>query len=141
MKHLKEYDALSVIEQENFLAHSAAELVQKMYYSQDKKGLEVIKSNLKTISEHARNCIECLEILQQKGDVFTKIYLLLEYMGKGSISEEFVSGLEQLTERAHEALAKSEGVIPTGDEQKELLARLGNIIDSKTSEKNEVIDN
>lgn len=134
MKNIKEYDNLNSTEQENFLAHSAANLAQKMYYDHDRKGLEVLVNNLETIAEHARNCLDCLEILHKKGDVFAKIYLLLEYMGKGAISEEFVSGLEELTERAHECLAQSEGVIPTGEEEKKLLAKLGNIIDSKTAE-------
>ena len=105
MKNIKDFDALSDVEKGNFIAHQAANLVQKMYYQHDKKGLEVFLSNLDIIAKHARNCVECLEILHQKGDVFAKIYLLLEYMGRNGINEEFVSGLQEITERANECLA------------------------------------
>ena len=126
---IKDYSNLSSVEQENFISHEAANLVQRMYYEHDKKGLSVLISNLDIITGHARNCIECLDILHQKGDVFAKIYLLLEYMGRDGINEDFVSGLEELTERAHECLAQKDGVLPEGEEKIQLMDKLRAILD------------
>lgn len=104
MKLLKEYEAMTISGQESFLAHASADLVQKMYYENNREGLEVIIKNLTVIIARAKDCLGCLDMLRQEGDVYAKIYLLLEYMGKGGISEEFVSGLEELTELTQETL-------------------------------------
>lgn len=129
MKSMKEYEAMSGIEQESFLAHASADLVQKLYYDNDMDGLIVVVKNLGAILEHAKNCIECLEMLRREGDMYAKIYLLLEYMGKGGISEEFVSGLEELAERAQETYAKSSGSMATAEEEREVLKRLNAVMD------------
>ena len=131
MKVIKGYEAMDIAGQENFIAHASADLVQKMYYENNRKGLEVLVKNLKAIIERANDCIDCLDMLKREGDVYTKIYLLLEYMGKGGISEEFVAGLEELTERAQEAFAKNTGggIIPPVEEEREVLKRLSSVMD------------
>ena len=134
---MKEYAGMSAASQENFLAHASADLVQRMYYENDRKGLEVVIKNLMAITNRARDCLSCLEMLAHDGDVYSKIYLLVEYAGRNGISEEFVSGLEELTERAQETLAKMSGVIPAADEEREVLKRLGAVIDNKTADNSE----
>ena len=131
MKPMREYEEMSVAGQESFIAHASADLVQKMYYENNRNGLEVFIKNLSTVLERAKDSLDCLEMLQREGDVYSKIYLLLEYMGKGGISEEFVSGLEELTERAQEAFAKNTGggIIPPVEEEREVLKRLSSVMD------------
>lgn len=129
MKSLKEYDGMSLFEQESFISHALAEMVQKLYYENNADGLTVIVKNLTVLLSRAQDCLDCLDMLKREGDVYAKIYLLLEYMGKGGISEEFVSGLEELTERAQEALAHSSGVIPAAEEEREVLKRLNAVMD------------
>lgn len=128
MKTIKEYEAMDIVGQENFISHASADLVQKMYYENNRRGLEVLVKNLTTIINRAQDCIDCLDMLKREGDVYAKIYLLLEYMGKGGISEEFVCGLEEITERAQEAFAKNAGSELTGDEEKEFLKRLNEVM-------------
>ena len=130
----KEYQNMNVSEQENFLSHSLADLVQKMYYEHNKSGLELLIKNLRTIAERARDCVDCLEMLHKEGDVYAKLWLMLEYMGHGGISEEFVCGLEQLTERAQECLARSEGAVLSSKEEQEVLERINAVIDAHEQE-------
>ena len=104
---IQDFLNLSVANQESFIAHSAAELVQSLYYNQDAKGLDVIISNLETVIDYAKNCRSCLDILQQKGNVYTKINLLLEFLGQKGISEEFVDALENISIHAHDCLEGS----------------------------------
>ena len=129
MKSMKEYDEMSLFEQESFISHALVEMVQKLYYENNADGLTVVVKNLRVILSRAQDCLDCLDMLKREGDVYSKIYLLLEYMGKGGISEEFVSGLEELTERAQEALAQNSGVIPAADEEREVLKRLSAVMD------------
>ena len=129
MKSFREYEAMSLSRQESFISHASVDLVQKMYYENNQEGLEVFVKNLTTVLERAKECIDCLDLLRQEGDVYAKIYLLLEYMGKGGISEEFVSGPEELTERAQEAFARSSGVVPVAEEEREVLKRLSSVMD------------
>ena len=129
MKTIKEYEAMSVSEQESFIAHASADLVQKLYYGNDSKGLEVFMKNLTAINNRARVCVECLGILKRENDVCAKIYLLLEYMSKRGINEEFVSGLEEITDFAQEILAQASGAMPTEAERCEIMKRLRNVLD------------
>ena len=130
----KEFDNLNANEQENFLSHALADLVQKMYYEHNKSGLELLIKNLRTIAERARDYVDCLEMLHKEGDVYAKLWLILEYMGKGGISEEFVCGLEELTERAQECLARSEGAVLSSKEEQEVLERINSVIDAHITE-------
>lgn len=128
MKSIREYEAMDVVGQESFLSHASVALVQKLYYENNRKGLEVVIKNLAVVLNRAQDCLDCLEMLNKEGDVFSKIYLLLEYMSKGEISEEFVSGLEEITERAQESLARATGVAPTKEEEREVLKRLNAVM-------------
>ena len=139
MKSMKEYEALTVTGQESFLAHASADLVQKLYYENDMDGLMVLVKNLGVVLERAKNCIECLDMLRREGDVYSKIYLLLEYMGRDGISEAFVSGLEELTGRAQEAYAKSSGVVPAAEEEREVLKRLSAVMDKHEQSEDEEV--
>ena len=141
MKTGKEYSAMNIAGQENFLSHASADLVQKMYYENNRKGLEILIKNLEAVLERAKDCLDCLDMLKHEGDVYAKIYLLLEYMGKGGISEEFVTGLEELTERAQESLAKSAGVVPVAEEEREVLKRLRAVMDRSEKSSPTVVEN
>ncbi len=124
-----EYASMSLMERGNFLSHSAADVIQQMYYGHDKAGLEVLIKNFKAIIVRARDCVDCLEMLHKEGDVYAKLWLMLEYIGKDGINEDFVSGLEELTECAQECLARNAGVIPTGEEEQAVMRRLRNVMD------------
>lgn len=128
MKTIKEYEAMDIVGQESFIAHACADLVYRMYYGNDSKGLEVLMKNLTTIISKAQDCIDCLDILRRDGDVYAKIYLLLDYAGKDGISEEFVGGLLELSERAQEAFAHNAGSELAADEEKEVLKRLNAVM-------------
>ena len=126
----QEYQNLNVASQESFIAHSAAELVQSLYYHQDAKGLDVIISNLETVIDYARNCRSCLDILQQKGNVYTKINLLLEFLGQKGISEEFVDALENISIHAHDCLEGS----PSDDDEALAIMNVRLLMDRKNDE-------
>ena len=134
MQTIKEFQALSPLEQENFIAHAAANLTQAMYYGHDQKGLEVLIKNMETIAEQARNCLDCLVILHQKGDVFAKIYLLLEYMSKDGVTQDFVDGLEELTERAQECVQVQDAGGVTTDDERKVLENLRKVIDKHSDD-------
>lgn len=113
----------------SFLAHSAAELAYKLYYNQDKGGLEKLARDLETVLTHTRNCIDCLSFLESQGESFAKIYLLLEYMGHKGVSEEFVSNLEELAERARDCLDNDEDLSLDANEEFEIIRRINAVID------------
>ena len=50
-------------EQAGFISHSAAGLVEELYYGGDKTGLEVLVKNLELIAGHAKDCLDCLELI------------------------------------------------------------------------------
>lgn len=129
MKTIAEYEEMSALEQESFIAHASADLVQKMYYENNSKGLEVFTKNLTVVMNRAKVCIECLGILKRENDVCSKIYLLLDYMSKRGISKEFVSGLEEITDFAQEILAQADGAMPTEAERREIMKRLHAVLD------------
>ena len=118
----------------SFLAHSAAELAYKFYYERDRKGLEMLVKDLETVTAHTRNCIECLDFLNSQGESFSKIYLLLEYMGRDGVDEEFVSNLEALAERARECLDNDEGFSMTQEEEFDMIRRLNQTMDQHEKE-------
>ena len=124
MKTIKDYEAMTVLEQECFLAHSAADLVHKLYYDNNAKGLEVFCKNLTAILERARDCLDCLAMLQREGDVYAKIYLLLDYMGQKGITEEFVSELTEIAEVAQENFAQNNGAEMSEGEEKQVMKNL-----------------
>ena len=115
---------MTVLEQECFIAHSAADLVHKLYYDNNAKGLETFCKNLTAILERARDCLDCLAMLQREGDVYAKIYLLLDYMGQKGITEEFVSELTEIAEVAQENFAQNNGAEMSEGEEKEVLKNL-----------------
>ena len=128
MKTIREYEAMDEKQQVSFISHAGVDLVQKMYYENERTGLEVFVENLEEIISRAKDCIDCLDILKQEGDVYAKIYLLLEYMGKDGMSEEFLGGLLDLSERAQEAFARNSGATLAVEEEKEVLKRLNAIM-------------
>lgn len=127
MKTIREFDAMNMMEQESFISHAGADLVHKLYYENDRKGLEVLVKNLTLVIDRAKDCIDCLDMLRREGDVFTKLYLLLEYMGKDGISEEVALGLEKLIDRA-QFLAQSSEAAPTAEEEREVVKQLNSVM-------------
>ena len=122
-------EAVSATESGSFVAHSAAELAYKFYYERDRKGLEMLTKDLEAVLSHTKNCIDCLDFLNSQGESFAKIYLLLEYMGRKGISEEFVNNLEELAERARECLDNDEEMKLDADEEFDLIRRLNSTMD------------
>lgn len=118
----------------SFVAHSAAELAYRFYYDRDRKSLELFSKDLEAVLSHVHNCIDCLDFLESQGESFAKIYLLLEYMGHDGISEEFVSNLEELAERARECLDNDETLKLNPDEEFNLIRRLNSTIDKHERE-------
>ena len=125
-----DFQDLTVASQESFIAHSAAEIVHSLYYNQDSKGLDVFIRNLETVFDYAHNCRSCLDILQQKGNVYAKINLLLEFLGQSGINEEFVAGLEAVTDKAQVCLEGS----PSVDDENSALINLRTLMDRKNDE-------
>lgn len=101
---MREYKALTVQEQSLFLTHSTAELIEKLFYGDDMKGLEVAVKSLDFLADYARNCVSCLEFVGHGDNTYKKIQLLLGYLGREGISEKFVSELEDMTEEAQRYL-------------------------------------
>lgn len=131
--NIKEFDTLSIEQKELFIAHTCADIVQGFFTSANRKGLEVIIKNLSAILERAKDCLSCIDMLNNGGDVYSKILLLLEYAGRNGISEEFVGGLIEITERAQESLAQNAGVVPAGNEERKVLERLRNVMDRENT--------
>ena len=48
---MREYKALTVQEQSLFLTHSTAELIEKLFYGDDMKGLEVAVKSLDFLAD------------------------------------------------------------------------------------------
>ena len=139
--NIKEFDALNIEQKESFIAHTCADIVQGFFISGNRKGLEVIIKNLSAILERAKDCLSCIDMLNNGGDVFSKILLLLEYAGRNGLSEEFVDGLIEITERAQESLAQKSGVVPAGNEERKVLERLRAVMDRKNiAPKQEISD-
>ena len=124
------YHDLNVANQESFIAHSAAELAQSLYYMKDATGLDVLIRNLETVIDYARNCRCCLDILQQKGNIYAKINLLLEFLGQKGISEEFVDALENISIHAQDCLEGS----PSEDDENVALMNVRLLMDRKNDE-------
>lgn len=126
---IKDFDALTIEQKESFIAHACADIVHTFFISGNRKGLEVIIMNLTAILERANDCLACIDMLNSGGNVYSKIFLLLEYAGRNGISEEFVDALIEITSRAEDTLAQKSGVVPAGDEELQVLERLRNVMD------------
>lgn len=63
-------------------------------------------------------------MLQREGDVYAKIYLLLDYMGQKGITEEFVSELTEIAEVAQENFAQNNGAEMSEGEEKQVMKNL-----------------
>ncbi len=139
--NIKEFDALNIEQKESFIAHTCADIVQGFFISGNRNGLGVIIKNLSAILERAKDCLACIDMLNNGGDVYSKILLLLEYAGRNGLNEEFVDGLIDITERAQESLAQKSGVVPAGNEERKVLERLRNVMDRKNiAPKQEITD-
>ncbi len=112
-----EYADMGLKEQAGFISHAAASLVDELYYTNDKAGLEVLLKNLELIVGHAQDCLDCLELIGKKGNVLKKVRLMLEYLGVKDLNEDFVTQLEELTLQAQEDLMQStEAAVSEADE-------------------------
>lgn len=105
---MEKNEATSTYEQVRLHSHETAELIEAIFYGNDKAGLELLIRHLEFFVEHAKSCVSCLEFVGQGGSPYKKIQLLLGYLGHEGISEEFVSELEELTDEAHEYLETEE---------------------------------
>ena len=112
-----EYADMGLKEQAGFISHAAAGLVDELYYNKDKAGLEAMMKNFRLIADHARDCLDCLELMGKEGDVLKKVRLLLEYLGMKDLTGDFVCELEELAVHAHEDYIQStDGLISEEDE-------------------------
>ena len=121
-------------QQGSFLAHSVAQLSYKFYYEQDKRGLELLARDLQAVLSHVNNCIESLNFLNNKGEIYAKLYLLLEYIGHEQMTEEFVKNLEALAERARACYENDEELEPSIEERFEIVRGLMQTIDKHEKE-------
>jgi len=134
---MKNYETMTTMEQVSFIAHSSIELVQKMYYEKNKKGLEIFLKNCSLITNHAKDCFDCIELLSKKGDTFNKIFLLIDYLGQKGINEEFIDDLHEMLNKAQEFYEQPETEEPTHEDIARGCANLRAIIDKNTSEAQE----
>ena len=100
--------ASSIYEQVRLHSHKTAELIEAIFYGNDKAGLELLIRHLEFFVEHAKSCVSCLEFVGDGENPYKKIQLLLGYLGHEGISEDFVSELEEITDQAHEYLETEE---------------------------------
>ncbi len=108
---------MTLQEQALFISHAAAGLVDELYYNKDKAGLEAMMKSFRLVSDHARDCVDCLELMSREGDVLKKVRLLLEYLGVKGLTGDFVCELEELTAQAQEDLRQTtEGAISEVEE-------------------------
>ena len=105
---MKNYDVSAVSEQVQAVICRAAELIETIFYGNDKKGLESVIRSFDFLAGHARRCKSCLEFIGDGENPYKKIQLLLGYLGHEGISEDFVSELEELADEAHEYLETEE---------------------------------
>ena len=122
--NINDFNTLPLEQQEIFIAHACADIVQGFFFSGNRNGLLLIIKNLSAILQRANDCLACLDMLNNGGDIYSKIFLLLEYAGREGLNEEFVDGLIEITERAQESLAQKSGVVPAGNEEHKVLERL-----------------
>ena len=118
MDVVTEYKDMTLKEQAGFISHSAAGLVEELYYGGDKTGLEVLVKNLELIAGHAKDCLDCLELIGKKGNVLKKVRLMLEYLGMTDLTGDFVCELEELTAQVQEDfLQTTDGAVSERDEE------------------------
>lgn len=132
--NINDFNTLPLEQQEIFIAHACADIVQGFFFSGNRNGLLLIIKNLSAILQRANDCLACLDMLNNGGDIYSKIFLLLEYAGREGLNEEFVDGLIEITERAQESLAQNAGVVPAGNEEHKVLERLRNVMDRKSTD-------
>ena len=106
--HEKNYDAVNAHEQIRLLSHNVAEVIETIFYGNDKNGLELLIRHLEFFVEHARSCVSCLEFVGQGENPYKKIKLLLGYLGHEGISEDFAAELEDMTDQVNEYLETDE---------------------------------
>ena len=124
---MKNYDEMTALNKEHFLAHSSVELVHSLYHSSDRKGLETFLKNFEYVTSYARDCLECLDILDKKGDVFNKIFLLIDHVGQGGITEDFVNDMKEIADKA-QFTYEHEGEEPSEDEINSTLTNLRKVM-------------
>ena len=101
----KKFNALNNPEKRDIVTNAAKELISLFYYEQDTQMLDAFKSDLAGLIYEVDERKKCLNFIQGKGEVFSKIYLLLDFIGGQGVSEEFVEGLEQLAAQARKSLS------------------------------------
>ena len=101
----KKFNALNNPEKRDIVTNAAKELISLFYYEQDTQMLDAFKSDLAELMYEVDERKKCLNFIQGKGEVFSKIYLLLDFIGGQGVSEEFVEGLEQLAAQARKSLS------------------------------------
>ena len=101
----KKFNAMSNPEKSDIVTNAAKELINLFYYEQDTHMLDAFKSDLAELMYEVDERKKCLSFIQGKGEVFSKIYLLLDFIGGQGVSEEFVEGLEQLAAQARKSIS------------------------------------
>lgn len=121
-------EEMTLKDRARFISHATATLTDELYYTKDKVGLEVLIKNLELILGHARDCLDCVELMSRGGDVFKKIKLMLEYLALTDLNEEFVGQLEMLATQVHEDWAQSTEAAISEFEEAEMVKRLKGLI-------------
>ena len=106
---MEDYEKMTAQEQSKFLAHSLVDLSQRIYSSKSVKGLEVLITNLETITDYARELYKELKKEEMTAEITGQLSELSEMFRKSDgISEDFVCGLEDLLKYAQECLEEDE---------------------------------
>lgn len=129
-----EYEDMTLKEKAGFVSHAVASLTEELYYVNDRTGLEVLIKNLELVLGHARDCLDCLELIGKSDNVLKKVMLLLEYVGVKDMDEDFVHGLEEMTTQAHEDWVQSTDAAISEADEAEMVKRLKGLIQKHTED-------
>ena len=101
-----------LMEREDRVSHEIAEIVQGFFYERHMNGLEVLVKNLDTVLEYANNCMSCMKMLEDGGDIYEKLRLMVEYLSHDGMfpekTREFADDLAELTEQVQEEVSTGE---------------------------------
>ena len=90
---VKEWDTMSLQEQEVFIARSALELINSMFDAGDSKGLDVLTKNLSSLQDFAK---DRLGLLQRKENIADSLKSMLEHLNTSGIDEAFAEGIDNI---------------------------------------------
>ncbi len=110
----KNFDAMSSQEKCDVITNAASELAHDFFYEQDREGLDLLVKKLEAELSVMRDCVDCLNFINTpRGDIFSKINLLIDLIGNNELAANAIENLEKVVERARNHLDEAD-VTPEG---------------------------